>query len=429
MSSLSLGERARRPVHVLVPAAVLTAALIFPLTITGASLALPGIIADFDADAAGTAWVVTGYNAVFAAFLALCGTLADVLGRRRIFLVGTTVFSAAGLVAARARAFAGLGMVLGTGLAFGPTVSGMLVSAGGWRATFAVPAVAAAVAGLLALAIPGLRPPSRTSRIDWAGGLLFTAALLGLVVTLNEAPGRGWTHPFSLATVTTTVLLTAAFVVVERCTTSAMFDLKVLRNRRFTACAVTAGVFMAVLVPLVIYLPTYLIEVTGRGTAAAGTIMLLLTVPALVFPPLGARLARRVPIRFFLPAALVCTAAGAALLPVAFQEPHVWMLAIPFILIGTGPGLTNGVVDGMAVGALPDDQAGTAAGLFNTARLATEAVSLTIVAATLASATGEQLGGAGLDDGIRVVAIGLAITALVAALTVTTLLRPTTRVR
>jgi MFS family permease len=463
VSSQLFGGRVRRDERWLVPAAVLTAAVVFPLTITGASLALPGIVSDLEAGTAATQWVVTGYNAAFAAFLALSGGLCDVLGRRRVFLTGTALFAAAGLTAAvapdigtlnaarlisglgaasataagaallaerldgpaRARAFAGLGMVLGAGLAFGPTISGLLVALGGWRTTFAVPALVAVIACFAALAISGGPPPRRGTGMDWAGGLLFTVMLLGLVVTLNEAPGRGWVHPYTLVMAALSVAAGIVFVLVERSRREAMFDLAILRNRRFTACALTAGVFMAVLVPFVIYLPTYLIEGTGRSAAQAGAVMLLLTVPTLVLPAVGTRLAKRLRPGVFLPFTLACTALGAGLLPFAFGRggEEWWLLALPFVLIGVGPGLTNGVLDGMAVTALPQDKAGTAAGLFNTARLATEAVSLTVVAAVLAQATGGHLTGDALSGAMGVVAAGLATVALLSAVSVALLAR------
>jgi MFS family permease len=463
VSSLLSGGSLRRIEPLLVPLAVLTAALVFPLTITGASLALPGIVAEFAAGTAATQWVVTGYNATFAAFLALSGALCDVLGRKGVFLTGTALFAAAGLAAAfapdigtlnvarlvcglgaaaatasgaallaerldgpsRARAFAGLGMVLGAGLAFGPTVSGLLVAAGGWRTTFAVPAMAAAIACLTALAIPGRPRPRGGPGVDWVGGALFTAMLLGLVVTLNEAPDRGWTHPFTLVMAALTVAVGIGFALVEGSRREPMFDLAILRNRRFTACALTAGVFMAVLVPFVIYLPTYLIQGTGRSAAQAGAVMLLLTVPTLVLPALGARLSRRLRPGVFLPFTLACTALGAGLLLLALARGGEawWLFALPFVLIGVGPGLTNGVLDGMAVTALPEDKAGTAAGLFNTARLATEAVSLTVVAAVLAQATGGRLSGDALSGAMSGVTAGLAAAALLSAVAVAVLAR------
>ncbi|MEC3980128.1 MFS transporter [Amycolatopsis sp. H20-H5] len=169
----------------------LLAVFTFPLTITGASIALPDIGKDLHAGLAATQLVVNGYNACFASFLVVTGSLADVLGRRRIFAAGVALYCAGGVTSmliddvvvlnlvralagigaatggsiltvtfsgtARARAFGLLGTVLGVGLAFGPTLGGLLVDTLGWRAVFGVPAAITAVVPLLTPLLPGTR--------------------------------------------------------------------------------------------------------------------------------------------------------------------------------------------------------------------------------------------------------------------------------
>ena len=106
-------------------AAVLLATIALPITLTGASVALPRIGADLDADLAAVQWVVNGYNATFASFMLAAGSLADVLGRRRVFAAGMAIFTVGGLLSAFAgdivlldvlRALAGIGMLSTTGI-------------------------------------------------------------------------------------------------------------------------------------------------------------------------------------------------------------------------------------------------------------------------------------------------------------------------
>ncbi|MFC7742525.1 MFS transporter [Nocardiopsis composta] len=207
---------------------VLLSTLTFPLTITGASLALPDIQADLGAGLSAAQWAVNGYNACFAGFLAVAGSLADVLGRRRVFAGGVTLFFVAGALcgpvgdvlllnllralagagaaaavaggtsilsetftgAARARAFGLLGTVLGAGTAFGPTAAGVLVDLLGWRAVFAAPALVAGAVLALCPLLPRL-PGAPGRRVDAAGAVSFSAALLLVITVFVEGPERG----------------------------------------------------------------------------------------------------------------------------------------------------------------------------------------------------------------------------------------------
>ncbi|MEU7002552.1 MFS transporter [Nonomuraea sp. NPDC046570] len=427
-------------------------ALTIPLTITGASVALPDIAADLDAGLAATQWVVNGYNAGFAGFLVLTGSLADVLGRRRIFACGVALFCASGLIStvaddilllnavralggvgaaaattgmssilaavfegpARGRAFGLLGSVLGAGLAFGPTVSGLLVQVLGWRAVFAVPA---AIAGLVLLMTPLLPriPGERGRRVDWPGAALFTTALLLLIFALNEGPALGFGSPPVVGGFVVAAVLGVALVLVERRTADPMFDLGLLTNRRFLALALAAGTLMAVLVPLVVYLPSYLISVVGLDAGQAGVWLLMLTVPSVFLPSAGAALARRVPTVVVVAGSVAVTGTGALLLVTVGPSSTPLRLLVPFVLIGTGVGLSNGVLDGLAISTVRPEQAGTAAGMFNTARLATETIALAVVGALLASLSGSRLEGPAFTGALH--ATGLALAAFAAAST------------
>ncbi|MFC3997646.1 MFS transporter [Nocardiopsis sediminis] len=438
---------------------VLLALVTVPLTITGAAVALPGLQDDLGVGLAAAQWVVNGYNACFAGFLTFGGSLADLLGRRRMFAAGVALFCAGSLTCAlagditlltaaralagvgaaattaagssilaatfdgpaRARAFGLLGTVLGAGLAFGPTVSGALVTAVDWRAVFAVPATLSGLVLLLCPLLPRLAGV-KGRRIDWAGGTLFTAALMLLIFVLVEAPSLGFADPAVLGGLAVALGLGAAFVVVERRTADPMFDLGLVTNRPFAAFSLAAGVLMVVMVPLLVYLPSYLIAVVGLEAGEAGSWLLMLTVPSIVLPPAGAAIARRSRAAL-VGGAVVLSGAGAALLVTVGADSTPWQLAGPLLLIGAGVGLTTGVVDGLAVSSVRTEQAGTAAGLFNTARLATETVALAVVGTALAVLSGGRLEGAGFTAALHTVGAALGAPAAVAAVIVLLLLR------
>ncbi|WGW13223.1 MFS transporter [Saxibacter everestensis] len=432
-------------------AAVLLASLAFPLTITGAALALPGIQRDLAATLPAAQWVVNGYNTCFAAFLTFAGSLADLLGRRRLFSAGIVLFlvgslscvladdilllnaarAVAGLGAAaavatgssilaasfqgsaRTRAFGALGTVLGIGLAFGPTVSGFLVTALGWRSVFALPAVLSGLVLVLCPLLPRL-PGLRGRRIDWLGGALFTSSLIVLIVVFVVAPSFGIGSLVVIGGMVAALVLGSLFVLVERRVSDPMFDLGLLGNRTFAGLTIVAGTMMGVLVPLLVYLPSYLIDVIGLEADQAGLWLLMLTVPSVVLPSVGAMIARRSVVLLVSGSAAV-SGAGVLLLATIGADSTAWQLFAPLLLTGVGVGLTTGVIDGLAISGVDAKQAGTAAGLFNTGRLTAETIALAVVGSALAAISGGHLAGTGFSTALRTVSVALGVLALLVA--------------
>ncbi|WP_037306543.1 MFS transporter [Amycolatopsis orientalis] len=428
----------------LVLVVVLMSTFTFPLTITGASVALTDIADDLDAGLAATQWVVNGYNACFASFLVFAGSLADVLGRRRIYVAGLALFVGGGIActvagnivvldvvrliagtgaaaavtgglailtetfqgAARTRAFGLVGTVLGIGLAFGPSIGGLLVDLLGWRAVFGAPAAVAALVLALTPLLPAV-PGTAGRRIDWAGAGLFTGAIMLLIFALVEAGELGFGHPLVVGGLLLAAVLAVVFPFVERRRADPLFDLALLANRGFTSLAVAAGALVTILVPLLVYLPSYLIEVVRLSAGEAGLWLLMLTAPTVLFPAVGAALARRLPPSWFVAGAVAVSGAGAFLLMTMNASSGVLSLLAPLVLVGAGTGLTMGLLDGLAIGSVGPEHSGTAAGMFTTARLATETIAIAVVGAVLASITGGNLSGESYTDAFRIVCFAL----------------------
>lgn len=437
---------------------MLLSTVTFPLTITGASVALPDLRGDLAAGLAGTQWVVNGYNATFAAFLVVTGSLADLLGRRRVYLTGLGLYAATGFAGAlsgnvvlldavralggvgaaaavtggaallsaafpgpaRARAFGLLGTMLGAGLAFGPTVGGLLVAQLGWPAVFAVPAGLATAAFLLALAIPRPEPaaggaPAGRYRIDWVGGALFTGALLALITVLVESPDIGFGHPAALAGWVLAGGCAVGFVLAERRAAAPVVELRLLTNPRFASYALAAATLVVVLVPLLVYLPSYLISVTGVGAGTAGIWLLLLTGPTVLLPTLSGLVARWVPTVAIAVGAILLCGLGAVLLTRIGPHTGPAGLAAPLVLVGAGTGLTQGLLDGRAIDSVRAEAAGAASGLFQTSRLAFETIAIAVVGAILAALSGDRLAGPGYTRALHAVCVVLAAVCVLGA--------------
>jgi predicted MFS family arabinose efflux permease len=410
-------------------AVVCVAGGLLPASLTGSSIALPDIGHDLHAGLVSLQWVVNAYNVAFASVMLASGALADLLGRKRMFTAGLLLFLGCSLAsgvagdvvlvdvlraaagagaaavltagsallaeafsgAARARAFGILGSAFGVGLALGPSLSGVLVGAFGWRSVFLTHALIAAV--VLPFAIHYVRESRDpdASGVDWSGTLTFTSGLFALTLGIAEGPQRGWDDPLVLGLLAAFLVLMGAFVVAERRQVRPMFHLPLFAEPRFLAICLMPILLAFGFVCLLVFLPSYFIGVNGMSAGHAGVTMLLLTVPVLVFPIVAGRLATRVPVQFLLGASLVLVAAGASWLTTLSPASGMLDLLGPLAIIGVGVGIAFGLLDGAAVSSVEPARAGMAAGMFNTMRLTSEAVAIAGMGSVLVSLTQTRL--------------------------------------
>ncbi|MEU6130721.1 MFS transporter [Saccharopolyspora sp. NPDC047091] len=430
----------------------LVAVFLVPLTLTGASVALTDIQRDLGAGLAGAQWVVNAYSATFAGFLLVTGSLADKFGRRRTFAAGVGLFAGCAVVSAvapgivlldvarllagigaaatttgasamlaevfqgpaRAKVFGLFGTTIGVGLAFGPTIAGLLQSELGWRAVFAVPGVV----GLVLLAFFPVLPATSerdSTKLDVAGAALFTTALLLLIFALVEGPELGWGHGLVLGAFAAAVLLFVVFVPVERRVENPVLRLEVFATPRFAALCGAITAIVGVFGPLLVYLPSYFQGVLGMSTREAGLSIVLLTGPTLVVPVLCGWLVKWVPGLRQVVFALLLVGAGAAWL----AGTGSWVG--PLLVMGVGIAIAQGLLDGLAVGSVQARFAGIAAGAFNTAKVTAETVGIAAVGAAVAGATGGELAGPAYEESLRgalwvFAALAFAVALLVIAL-------------
>ncbi|MFG3257317.1 MFS transporter [Streptomyces sp. NPDC048172] len=419
---------ATRPSALTLPAVLAGVALV-AMSISGTAVALPGIGRELEAAGSPLNWVVAGYNLAFAAMTLVAGSTADRVGRRRTFIASALVFSGGFLVtavspsilltdiarvvsgaggagimaaggailaagyegAARNRAFALMGTMAGIGIAVGPSLSGVLISTTGWRGSFAVFTVVGLLVALGATRAHESR--SARGRTDWAGSVLFVAALSLGMFALLEAPALGWAHPAVLATAFGGLVALVVFGAVQRRSSSPVLDPALVANRAFLgwslATLTTSVGFLGVLV----FLPTYLQSATGLSPAAAGVAMLLLTAPVLTMPLAAVALVNRgVPARLLIVLALGLVTAGNFWLMALGPEDTVLITAAPLLMIGVGMGTSFGITDGQAMALVHTDAVGMAAGFLNTLRGAAEALVIAAFGAALLGLLTHRLG-------------------------------------
>src|ERR687891_572538 len=291
--------------------AVSVATFMLLLDITVVNVALPSIREDLGASFTDLQWVVDAYALTLAALVLTAGSLADRLGRRRLFAIGLGIFSVASLLCALApdptflnvaRAFQGVGgavmfavslalvaqefpagrergtamgiygATIGGAVAIGPLVGGALTDGLGWESIFYlnVPVGIAAIA-VTYLKLRETRDPNAT-RVDWAGVATFSASLFLLVFALVRGNDEGWGSTLIVSLFAGSALLMAAFVAVERRVLEPMLPLGLFRRASFTGVQLAAfaisGSMFALFLYLTLYLQNYLelspLEAGGR---------------------------------------------------------------------------------------------------------------------------------------------------------------------
>jgi MFS family permease len=403
--------------------AVCLTGLLIPLSFTGPAVALAAIHAELGGGTAQLGWIMNAYILSYGSAMMVAGSLTDIYGRRRLWLLGLVWFAAltfgVGLAtdtgwmdalrllqglggavafaaamsslaplfhgAARARAFSLLGTTFGLGLAFGPWVAGAVVDGLGWRWVFHGTGLVALLT--LPLVLAGREParPAAGARPDWAGAASFTLALVSFTYGMLAAPERGWADGRVLCALVLSVLLWALFVAVERRVDHPMLDLSLFVQPRFVGVQALAAAPAFLFIALVVMLPGRFIGVQGMGPLEAGRMMGWLAAPLLVVPLLAALLSQRLGAGRLSAAGLVITAAGLLWLALALENGQGMALAWPMLLIGMGIGLPWGLMDGLAVSTVEPARVGMATGIFNTIRISADGVALAVLGAALSS--------------------------------------------
>jgi EmrB/QacA subfamily drug resistance transporter len=393
------------------------------LDITIVNVALPAIQKDLSSSFADLQWVVDAYALTLAAALLTSGSLADLYGRRLMYLIGLAAFSVASLLCGlatntlflqlargaqgiggaimfsvslalladafrgkdRGIAFGVWGAITGLAVAVGPLVGGALTSGLSWRWIFFVNLPIGVLAvGITATRVRESRDP-RPRRPDWLGFVTFTASLAFLVFGLIKSSERGFTAPLVLGCFAAAAFLMAAFVTVEFVVEHPMFDLGLFRKPTFSGAAIAAFGVSATIFSMFLYLTIYLQDVLGYS--AYGTGVRLLTASAGIFVTAGiaGRLSSRVPVRFLIGPGLLLIGAGLLVMR-GLDAQSTWTHLVPgLVLAGVGVGMLNPPLASTAVGVVPPHQAGMASGINSTFRQVGIATGIALLGSLFAS--------------------------------------------
>ncbi|GGU90532.1 MFS transporter [Actinomadura cremea] len=452
------GNRPRRVLGLLAFSSLITS-----LDFTIVYVALPDIAREVGLSGHATQWVVSAYAIFFGGFLLLGGRSADLLGRRRMFVLGMLLFGAASLLGglattpatliaaralqgiggavlfpatlslvttkfaegpARVRALAVWAMAGAGGLSLGALLGGVLTHAFGWEAVFLVnvPLVVAGTAGAFVLLDPdGARERGRG--FDIPGAMTGTAGLTLLVFAIAQGPEAGWTAPSVVASAVLAVALLTAFVLIEARTANPLMPLRLFGNPHLRAGLLVILTFGITMQNLVYFLTLYFQDALGYSALQGGLAFLSLSVVIGIANFVAERLIIRIGARTTLIIALLLGSGGGALLAAGMRaDGSYWTILAGLVVYGCGMGMIYPTMFGTSGTGVADEDQGAAGGMANTAlQIGTSlglAVLVSVSTSGLADLTGEALRAA-TSDGLRnavYVAAVLTLAGILAAL-------------
>ncbi|TCR17781.1 MFS transporter [Streptomyces sp. BK205] len=412
------------------------------LDVTIAVVALPDMARSLDASLSDLQWVMDGYALALAALLLGAGAAADILGRRRVHVVGVVVFAAASLMCGlasgpgmlvAARAVQGLGAaamlattlpllgsvyqgrrrsvalgvwgaVSGAAAAVGPLLGGVLTDGPGWRWIFYVNLPVSVAAVWLTLRVVPESHGSRERRIDWAGTLTFAAFAGGLTYGAVRAGEHGWAETGTLLVFTAAVLALVAFVVVEWRGADPLLDPRLFLKPAFSGVMVGALAFNAAAFSLMAYDSIWMQTLLGMSPVRGGLVFLWLSLSSFVVAAAGGRLLHGVPARITVGGGLLLTGAGQFCVTGLDATSTASALVPGMVLLGVGTGLVAPGIAGAALAAVPQDRAGMAGGAVNAFRQLGFALGIAVYGTVLTSRMRETLP----DDAAHALAGGAA---------------------
>jgi EmrB/QacA subfamily drug resistance transporter len=440
---------------------------VFMFTLDGSivNVAMPTLARSFGASLAAVQWVPLAYLLVITSLVMGAARIGDVFGRKRVYLAGLGLFTAASLLCGLApgvgwliafRALQGLGAVfisalgaaivaqtfppkergraLGVisscvtlGIALGPTVGGIIIQLAGWRWMFLVNIpVGLAAMGIVSRVIPPL--PGHPSRLpfDWLGTLLLAAALasVSFALTFGQREGFGTTLPLMLFALAAVTLF--AFLLAQTQADAPILDLKLFLNR-----SVSGGLLMGALAFTVLggssFMMPFLLEIVLRlPISQVGLLMAISPLTGAVTAPAAGALADRFGPRWVSLGGLSLMACGALLLSGIDEHAQVWRFAASVLPVGMGMGLFSAANNSGVMNAVPRERLSVASALLSLARTLGQSTGVPVAAALFAGFALVYAGGAqhaallslppaALARGTHAAYIGLALVALAGA--------------
>jgi EmrB/QacA subfamily drug resistance transporter len=391
---------------------------------TVVNVALPSIQRDLHVKLSELEWIVTAYALTFAALLITGGKLGDLLGRRRIFIVGIAIFTLSSLACGLApnagfligaRAVQGVGAALmnpaslsiitatfpprergqaigiwagvsAMALAIGPLVGGLIVDNINWNWIFFIN-VPVGVAGIIVsrLVIKESRDTSHEQSIDLPGLVTSSAGLFALTYALIEGNQHGWTSPEILGLFAAAAALLVGFVVLEHYQRLPMLDLSLFRNGSFVGANLVAMLVSLGMFGVFFFVSLYIQNILGWSPTKAGASFLPMTILIILVAPAAGKLSDRVGSRWLMGTGMTLVSISLLLYQRVGLHSTFWTLLPAMLLGGVGMAMTMSPMTAAAMSSVSVDKAGVGSGVLNSFRQLGGSLGIALMGAILAS--------------------------------------------
>ncbi len=396
------------------------------------NVALPSIKSDLNFSQTNLQWIISAYAIMFGGVLLLGGRLADLLGRRRLFVAGLALFAASSLLCGLAwsegsliafRSLQGLGGALlapaalsllmttfaegrernlalgiygaasGSGAAAGVLLGGVLTSYLSWSWIFFINVPVGIAAIVLApLLLRESRAELANRHFDVAGATAVTSGLMLLVYALTRATSDGWGSVTTVAFLSASVGLLVAFIVIELRSRSPLLPLRIFRLRTLSAANATIAIIGAVAFSEFFVLTQYLQDVLHYSAVESGVAFAAFALTVVVASNIAQVIVGRLGVRGTLTAGLVLSAVSVGLLTrLPVHGSYFWDLFPAFVLGGAGMGFSFVPVTIAGLSGVERGDAGVASGLINTSRQIGGAIGIAAVSTIAATSTGSYV--------------------------------------
>jgi EmrB/QacA subfamily drug resistance transporter len=372
-------------------------------------VALPTIARHFNTDLPTTQWVVIAYALTISALLVPMGRISDILGRKRIYITGFSIFAFGALLSALSfsvttlilsRVLMGVGAAMtqglsmaimisafptdergkalglqmsavGTGAVAGPALGGVIVSAFGWRGIF----FATTILGLISIIAVTLilRPDTRErgkskSSFDWLGASLSTGLLVLFLLAMSNGPKLGWTSPYIIGSFAGALFLLGFFVWWELRTAMPMLDIRYFKHRTFSIGVITRFVTFMGMSSVRYLLPFYVQSILGFSPRFFGLIAIPAALCTIIVSPLSGRFSDRYGWKRFTVGGLFVAAIGLFLLATVSVGSSLLFLIGAWVLQRIGHGSFSAPNNASVLSVVDKEQFGVMASFLNMLR-------------------------------------------------------------
>ncbi len=434
------------------------------LDIAIVNVALPSIQTDLDFSQANLQWVISAYALVFGGFLLLGGRAADLLGRRRLFMIGLIAFTIGSLLCGLAwseasligaRAIQGLGAatispaalailmttfaegrernialgvwgaVGGFGAAAGVLLGGVLTDALSWEWIFFVNIPVGLAAVALAPVLLGESKDTRVKSFDAGGAVLVTSGLTTLVLGITQGNEWGWSSGRTIGIFALSAVLLAAFVVWENRVAEPLMRFGILRTKTVLGANVAGFILGTALFSMFLILTLYMQQVLGYSAMKTGVAYLAVAGTSIIWANVAAMLVGRVGVRPLIAGGMAILTVGLILFTqVSVGGSYVANLLPGFLIIALGMALCFVPISIAALAGVSQAEAGIASGLINTSQQIGGAVGIALLSTIAISRTENEVAAGtaapqALTSGFQLafwVGAGIALAGVVAAL-------------